>query len=194
MKTPAPLSCPKCRADLPVPLGLPGAPTVCPACARPVEGLVFDAYHRPPAVGKTAEALVSTEDAGCFYHPSSRAQVPCDICGRFLCALCDVELQGQHLCPACLNTGARKKRVRNLDSDRLIYGGLASMLAILPIILFWPLTIITGPLAIFIAIYGWKKPRSLVSGGGTASFVIAILIGLLQVLAWIAVFVGLNMS
>ncbi len=133
---------------------------------------------------------MAVEDAGCFYHAQSRAQVPCDLCGRFLCALCDVELHGQHFCPGCVNTGKKKKQIRNLDTDRLLYGGIALMIALLPVLLFWPLTIITGPLAIFVAVYGWNKPPSL-TGTGRGSAIVAIVLGLLETAAWILLFLGL---
>jgi len=155
-----------------------------------VEGIVFPAYFRPPAEGRAAEALVSAEDAGCFYHPQSRAVVPCDACGRFLCALCDVELQGQHLCPACVNSGRKKKRIRELDNERLLYGGIAFLMALLPMLVLWPVTIVTSFVAIGIAVYGWRKPRSLV-GSGRGSGVLAIVLGLLQIGLWALVAFGI---
>ncbi len=130
-----------------------------------------------------AEAIVAPEDAGCFYHPQSRAAVPCDLCGRFLCALCDVELHGQHICPACVETGRKKNLMRHLDDGRVLYGRLALMVAVLPL-LFWPVTMVTGPASVFLAIYGWSKPRSL-TGGGRASYVIAVLIGLAETAGWV---------
>lgn len=190
MTAPAPLSCPKCRAELKDELALPGAAQPCPSCRRPLEGLIFPAFHRPPPTGLHAEAVVTAEDAGCFYHPQSRARQVCDICGRFLCALCDVELQGRHFCPGCVSSGGRKKQISHLDGDRLLYGGLALMIAVLPVLFMWPATIITGPLAVFAAIYGWNKPRSL-TGAGRASYVIAILLGLAETVCWGLVIAGL---
>jgi hypothetical protein len=187
---PAPLACPKCQAEILGLLAPPGSPRPCGACERPLEGWTFAAWQRPPATGKPAEALVAAEDAGCFYHPQSRAQVPCDFCGRFLCALCDVELLGEHFCPGCVDAGKKKKRIRSLDNDRILYGGIALMVAVLPVLLFWPMTLVTGPLAIFTAIYGWKKPRSL-TGAGRASLLVAIFLGLVETAAWTLLFLGL---
>ena len=184
-----PLSCPICRADLHGEVSPPGHAKACLSCKRPVEGLIFPAYYRPPALGKQAEILVAAEDAGCFYHPQSRAQVPCDICGRFLCALCDVELQGEHLCPACVNSGRKKKQIRNLDNERILYGGMASLIAFLPILLCWPLTMVTGPLSVSVAIYGWRKPQSL-TGSGRGGSVVAIVFGLLQTVGWLLALTG----
>ncbi len=183
MTTPVPLSCPRCRAHLEHELAAPGTPRPCPSCERPLEGLIFSAYDRPPIAGKSAEAVVAAEDAGCFYHPQSRAQEACDICGRFLCALCDVELLGRHVCPGCVSSARRKKHDLNLDGDRMLYGGVALMIAALPVLLFWPVTLITGPLAVFVALYGWNKPQSL-TGAGRSRYVTAIVLGFAETAAW----------
>jgi len=145
--------------------------------------MVFEAHDRPPLPGKFADALIAPEDAGCFYHPESRAQAPCDVCGRFLCALCDIHLQGQHICPTCLNSGRKKRKIHSLENERVMYGGLASVLAIVPLILFWPVTLITGPLAVVIAIYGWRKPQS-ITGARRLSYVTAIVFGLGETAGW----------
>lgn len=189
MTAPVPLSCPKCRAGLTGELAPPGAPGECPSCRRPIEGFIFPAHYRPPVTGQAAESVVTAEDAGCFYHPKNRALVPCDLCGRFLCALCDVELHGQHLCPACVDAGRRKNRLRELDGDRMLYGRVALVTAILPLFV-WPLTFMTGPAAVFIAIYGWNKPPSL-TGTRHLSHVAAIVLGLAEISGWVLLLTGL---
>lgn len=179
MTTPAPLICPKCRSDLGEETAQPAVERSCPSCKRPVELLVFPAYRRPAAVASSVEAVIAAEDAGCFYHPQSRARQVCDICGRFLCALCDVELQARHVCPGCVGSKRGKTHISHLDGDRMLYGGMALLLAVVPALVLWPVTIITGPLAVFVAIYGWNKPQSL-TGARRFSFVLAIIIGLTE--------------
>jgi hypothetical protein len=132
-------------------------------------------------VPKSVEALIAAEDAGCFYHPQSRAQQVCDICGRFLCALCDVDLRGRHVCPGCVNSARGKKQISHLDGDRVLYGGMAMVIAVLPLLIMWPLTIITGTLAVCIALYGWNKPQSL-TGSRRWIFVVAIILGLAEII------------
>jgi hypothetical protein len=119
---------------------------------------VFPAFTRPIAVGTIGEAIVIEGEAACFYHPQKRATVPCGICGRFLCALCDLELNGQHVCPNCLETGRKKGQLENLDTRRTPYDSAALTLACVG-----PLTCgITSVLAIGFALYGWRKPGSLI--------------------------------
>ena len=81
------------------------------------------------ATGSIGEAIVVEGEAACFYHPGKRATVPCGVCGRFLCALCDLELNGRHVCPACLETSRRKGDLRNLDTRRMLYDSAALSLA-----------------------------------------------------------------
>lgn len=154
-----------------------------------MEGVIFPAHYRAPVTGRPAETVATPEDASCFYHPLSRALVPCDMCGRFLCSLCDVELRGQHLCPSCVNTRSRESRIRDWDGDRVLYGSVALLIAVLPLFI-WPLTIVTGPVAVFFAIYGWNKPPSL-TGVRRTSFIIAIVLGLAQTTGWILLLAGL---
>jgi len=180
---PAPLTCPSCRTEIPFELSPPGFNHICPACLQPVEGLIFPAFHRPPNRGASAEAVVTAEDAGCFYHPESRAQQACEVCGRFLCHLCDVVLSGRHVCPACVNAGTKSPRIPNLDGSRILYGGIAVMIALIPLLIAWPVTFITGPLAVFVAIYGWNKPQSL-TGTRRLGYLLAIGLGLAQTLGW----------
>src|SRR5580765_4769226 len=103
------IECPKCRTPLTAfqsfnqPDFLP-----CPYCDAPLQVEIFPAFFRPIAAGANAEALMLEGEASCFYHPQKKAVRPCDGCGRFLCALCDCELQGEHFCPACLEGGGKK--------------------------------------------------------------------------------------
>src|SRR5262245_51105568 len=96
------LSCPKCKSVLPEALFNRPELAPCPAWAGPLQIEVFPAYVRPTARGREGEALMVEGESSCFYHPQMKAVLPCEGCGRFLCALCDCELQGKHFCPACL--------------------------------------------------------------------------------------------
>jgi len=114
----------------------------------------------------------------------------CDGCGRFLCALCDVELSGQHFCAPCLETGQRKRTLTQLETRRVLYDNIALALAILPVLSCF-LFPVTSPLAIAVAIWGWRKPSSLLPRT-RVRFVLAILIGLLglglSIAWWITIF------
>jgi hypothetical protein len=125
---------------------------------------------------------VGEGEASCFYHPGRQAVRPCDGCGRFLCALCDVELGREHLCPTCLDTGQRKGKLTALETRRTIYDDAAVAVAVVPLLM-WPMTLLTAPLAIGLAVYGWNKPGSLVPRT-RVRFYLAILLAAAQLAGW----------
>ena len=104
-----PVRCPKCRAALPAVQTTALLP--CPACGVRVQFWVFPAWFQAPAAGRAAENLMTEGESSCYYHPGKQAAVPCEACGRFLCALCDCEIQGKHFCPGCVSAGRKKGRL-----------------------------------------------------------------------------------
>ena len=121
--------------------------------------------------------------SSCFYHEQKKAVLHCDGCGRFLCALCDVEFGGQHLCPNCLQAGKKNGKLTTLDSNRTLWDSAALVTCLVPLIV-WPLTIATAPIAIGLAITSFYKPGSLVPRTRLRA-VLAIALALLQLLGWV---------
>ncbi len=150
--------CPSCRRPLPESAEALASLQACPGCARPIEVQVFPGLMRTPSVGRPAESITGEGEAACFFHATKKAVVPCDDCGRFLCALCDIELEGRHLCPACLQAGQTRGDLPGLERSRmrwdLVVWGLNLGL----------LTCIGAPfialLNLGITILCWKKPGS----------------------------------
>jgi hypothetical protein len=159
--------------------------TPCPACARPARADVFPALFKQLKGESTGAVSVSEAEASCFYHPQSRARVACENCGRFLCALCDLELNGRHLCSACLNAGKKKGKLRDLERERVLYDHAALTIAVLPL-LAWPLTILSAPAVVYIVIRYWNAPGSIVRRARKLRFSIAMIIALAQIAGWIA--------
>ena len=131
-------------------------------------------------------------EASCFYHPTKKAVLPCESCGRFLCAICDVELNGQHLCPGCLASGKKKGKLKQLENRRTLYDSLALAVAVYPMLLVWP-SLVGAPIAIYIAIRHWKAPTSVIPRTRWRA-VLAIIIALLQIGGWVAMFVAISHS
>ncbi len=183
------IQCPQCRAWLIE--GVFNQPEFapCPACGVRLQVEVFPALFRQISVGQSGETIMVEGESSCFYHPQKKAVLPCDGCGRFLCALCDCPLDGRHFCPACLETGQTKGKIRNLENQRTLYDGIALALAIFPMIIFY-FTIITAPMALFVAIRYWKAPPSILRRT-KIRFIAAIIISLLQITGWITLFVFL---
>ncbi len=173
--------CTKCHAPIPAKDFNTLDLIPCPFCHVPIKIDVFPAFLRGLRPGKAGEGLMD-DQASCFYHPQKKAVVPCDHCGRFLCALCDVEWSGKHLCPACLETGKRRGRITNLARHRVLYDGIALRVALFPMLFIW-LTAITAPVALYFAIRHWNSPMGLVRRS-KIRFILAMAISGLQMLAW----------
>jgi hypothetical protein len=190
--TPRLVACTKCRAPLPPVLYNLLDLRPCPACGARSQVDVFPAALRPPGPSSVGEAVMVEGEASCFYHPAKKAVLPCDSCGRFLCAICDVELNGQHICPACLESGKRKGKLKNLENRRTLYDNLALTVATLPLIFVWP-SIVGAPIAIYIAIRYWKAPTSVIPRTRVRA-ILAIIIALLTIFGWVAMFVAIFSS
>jgi len=171
----------------------------CPACKRTYEALDwidanqcrclkcrvdFDFFPFPALIATKEivkpQAVAVAEDSTCFFHGDNQAEKVCDGCGRFLCAVCAVPFTGKTLCPNCI-ANSKKDDVR-LVASRTIPGGAAIVMALIPVLL-WPLTVVTAPVALYLAITGWKKPQSLVNPGRW-KLVVAGMIAVMQIGAW----------
>jgi hypothetical protein len=143
---------------------------------------VFPALYRAVPVGSPGETLLIDEESSCFYHPQKKAVVPCDACGRFLCALCNLELEEKNLCPSCLETGQRKNKIKNLQTHRTLYDSIALSISILSMLI-WFLTFITAPIIIFMVFRYWKAPGS-IAPRTKIRFIAAFIIAGLQLAGW----------
>jgi hypothetical protein len=179
------IACSHCFRAVPREIWNREAPELCSGCRAKLRVDVFPAHFGGLAGVTAAERIVAEGDAGCFYHPAKRAVLPCDACGRFLCALCDVEFSGRHLCPSCLEAKKKKGQLAALETERTLYDRIALSLAVYPMLLFY-LTLVTAPAAIFVSIRYWKAPGSLV-GHSKARFVAALALAMAQVIGWIVV-------
>jgi len=144
---------------------------------------IFPALFRRAAVGRDGEAVLVETESTCFYHPQKKAVLPCEACGRFLCVLCDCELHGKHYCPACLEVGRKKRKIKSLETERTLYDSLALSLAVLPLLMFY-LTFITAPAALYMALRYWNAPRSIVHRS-KIRLVLAITFASLQIIGWV---------
>ena len=179
------VNCPKCHRPLPPEWPNRPDPAPCPGCGVRVLAAVFPALWRP-LQARAAEAPAPDEHSSCFYHPASRAERICEHCGRFLCRLCDVEFKGQHLCPNCIASGVRTQRLKGMENQRFLYDELALGLALLPLLM-WPFTLITAPAALFVALWFWKRPSSIIPRT-KARLILAVFFAAAQIAGWTVLF------
>lgn len=179
----AALPCDACGAAFPeAPVG-PAAFVPCPVCGVACWLERFPAHDRPPEAAAAAESVREAGEAACFFHAGKRAAVSCDRCGVFLCALCDLPLGKEHLCPRCLETGVAKRKLPDLENHRFLHDRLALSLAVAPLLIFY-FTLFTAPAAVFVALRFWNAPRSIVRPG-RGRMIAALVIALLEIVAWI---------
>lgn len=190
MAAPAqPIACPQCRAVLGAEWFNKPAWQPCPSCATDLRVEVFPALFREDQAA-SGERITAEGEASCFYHPEKRAAVVCDGCGRFLCALCDLDFNGQHLCTACLAAGQQKGKIAKLQNSRTRHDRIALVLAVGPLLIFY-FTLFTAPAALFFAIWHWKSPGSIVPTWRRLNLIVAIIFASLEIAGWVAFFTWL---
>lgn len=149
--------CGQCSGVLRATDGTGAGSIPCPTCGTEVRVWLFPALHRARN-GQQAQALQEEGHSSCMNHPQKRAISVCDGCGKFLCALCDVDWNGEHLCPACI--------VHRKDADaeggmrtRYVHYDLIAMTLALVSIPMWVMGFFLAPMAVFIGIRYWNAPH-----------------------------------
>lgn len=180
------LTCPACGAAL-GPYGLDATQeAACPACRVKLRGQLFRAWWMPPAAVSTVKSTPAMDgEAVCFFHPTNRAVLPCDSCGRFLCSVCDLPVGSRHLCPVCLSKGMGKEKLTEIIPRRFLWNRMAFAIGLLPLcglfIFLWPVLFASGGVTVIAALIGWGRPGSLVRGKQRWAAIFAIIFGLLQI-------------
>ena len=176
------IRCATCRMPLKPEIFNTADLSPCPSCGVFTRVDIFPSLFREPDPGAFGETLLIDKEASCFYHPQKKAVILCSSCGRFLCALCDLELYGSHLCPSCLEVGKQKKKIKNLENHRTLYDSITLYTAVLSM-LFWFISFITAPVVIFMTIRYWKVPTSIIPRT-RVRFIAAFIIAGLQIAVW----------
>jgi hypothetical protein len=180
------IACPNCRAMQPVSQVNTGRLEHCPQCRALLMADMYPAFFRGPESGSSGTAVQEQGQAECFNHPGQQAVVPCDGCGRLLCAVCEVKLDGQSLCMSCLSTG-RERRRTNLQNQRTLYDSILLALAFWPMVFIFP-TIVTAPATLFLAWRYRKAPTSILPRS-RIRYWLAALLAALQITGWLIVLI-----
>jgi hypothetical protein len=86
--------------------------------------------------------------------------------------------------------GVGQARTAIVDEPRTLFDSIALTLPLASLIVMWPVTIAAAPASLVISITKWKQPLSLVRQSRWR-FVVAILISLAEILAWIGIVVAI---
>jgi hypothetical protein len=128
----------------------------CPRCKKPFAAHLFDPVVDPGPMVIPVSA--QGESTPCARHARNAAESSCHRCGAFMCALCRIDSDDLSLCPGCFE---RLSAEGALPSARTTYKdyGRMSVHAFYLCILFWPLSIIAGPIAVWYGIVGLRASR-----------------------------------
>ena len=188
----ATLYCPFCGYHLsPTVLSAGREEVICRACQRPVQASVFPAFAEanapkppqlpdPPAEG----------EAVCFYHPGRRATTSCKHCGVLISNLWAAQWGSDTVCLKCLDHLRAQGKDERFETGRMLWDNVVLALAVWPFIP--PLTLgsgfvsITAPAALFLGLWHWRTPGSLVPRGRWR-LVLGLLLALLEVAGMAAV-------
>lgn len=180
------IACARCDASLPwMTLNTPNL-TACPSCGSELSATAFPAVFNGEHKTAPAKDVTTDQEASCFYHSSKTAETACEGCGRFLCALCDLEFNGKHFCPACVESGNEKDQLPSLENRRILHDRIAFALSVYTLTIF-PVTLIAAPAALFLVIRYWNAPRSLVRPG-RARQISAALFAVAEIIVWGLIF------
>ena len=98
-------------------------------------------------------------------------------------------MAGRHLCSPCLESARRQGGVSELETRRFLFDSAALTLAVVPILI-WPFTLVSAPMALFLAIRSFRAPGSLIPRSRLRSW-LAILLATAQIVGWVAILVAL---
>ena len=173
----AAIRCDRCQTEFGKELLNQSELAPCPGCSSSVQIITFPALARGAVTSKD-DAKVDLGEEGCFFHPEKKASVVCEGCGRFLCSLCDLEIDGKQLCPNCVYSSSAKGKIQTLEVQLTRHDRIALTMA-LGSALLTLFSVIVAPVTIFYAIRHRKSPGGLASGNPRVGLSIAIAIALL---------------
>lgn len=171
------LWCVKCGQRVPLALPNSGLFERCRRCGAELMAESYPALLQAGPRGETAKAVLMDDQASCYNHPHKKAVVPCDDCGRFLCSLCQTQLGGKQLCPACYEAAMGQATAGASGHNSIFkYDSLALLFAVLP-------TIITPVISVFLVLFYWRRPRSILPKGRWKA-IAALVLALGQIAFW----------
>ena len=171
--------CPLCGAPLEAEKLYTGL-MECPSCEGAFEATLFQPRERRhaaiAAVTETPEGVA----ASCANHARNAAVTSCQRCGLFICALCDMSLDGFSYCPSCFDFLRREGTLQTRYRDWARMSQSAAVLGFFCMTMFIPL----GPLAVWWGVKGLRQRRA--EERSPAGVIVAMTFGVLETIGFIA--------
>lgn len=154
------------------------APVKCSSCGTLQYTEIYPAVLEDGKKGKKAEGVIADEDSSCFYHPDKVATVACESCGVYLCNLCDLEVEGRHLCPKCFKDS--KDQIHSFKNQAVLYDDIVLTVAALSTVIIY-FAVIGAPFVIIFTIMKWNKVDTPYKRRTKLKFTLALLLAILQI-------------
>ena len=170
--------CPRCGGYLDLDR-LPAGEQICPGCG----GTFLATPFRPPEARARVDSVAEAGPEGavpCARHPGNAAAGNCTRCGVFMCSLCEIDIEGQELCPGCFDRLSAEGSLLSAQTRIRDFRGMALSLGILGLLASC-FGLITGPLTLFFVAQASRQRRLWSEKGGIASLVVAALLGVAQI-------------
>lgn len=136
----------------------------------------------------TLDAIIEEGQSSCFFHPKLAATQVCAISGRLICDLCQTEWNGQIVSFEALQSVLNKPEGGTSTKSRTRWDNIALSLACLPM-LFWLITLVTAPAALFIVLWQGRKGACSVVQRSGWRYLVAGGLALLQIAFWAFLFI-----
>ncbi|HET8772394.1 MAG TPA: hypothetical protein VFP80_01335 [Thermoanaerobaculia bacterium] len=171
--------CPSCSAPLEAEKLRAGTVT-CPYCRTEFEATPFQPRERRHDAVQVVTETPDGVSAACANHARNAAVTSCSRCGLFICALCDMNVGDGSFCPSCydrlrdqnaaMGSPTRYRDYATMSISAAVFSLLCSALPI-------------GAFALYWGVKGIRQRRA--EGTGIAGPVVAMIIGGLQILAFL---------
>ncbi|MCJ8502675.1 hypothetical protein [Desulfatitalea alkaliphila] len=181
------IACPHCHTIQGPETVNTGRAASCPGCRSLLRIDLFNAFWANDGQGAGNLGAAAQGRAECFHHPGQLAVAPCADCGRLLCEVCQVALEGRTICMACLQAGRDKRKIGALQQRYLRRDEIALHLAFWPALMVFP-TLLTAPAALFFAVRHWRTPSPVLPKGHWRAVTASVLAGA-QLVAWIVLLI-----
>ncbi len=178
------IACPNCHAIQDAGAINTGHLSPCVACGKILRIDVFNAFLRRDEPDAAALGSLAQGQAECFYHPGQLAVVPCAACGRLLCAVCQVELEGRSLCMPCLQTGRDKQKITAMQNRYVRYDEIALALSIWGLLIGIFPSVVTAPAALYYAVRHIRTASPVLPKARFQN-ILAMLLAGAQVIGWL---------
>lgn len=151
---------------------------------------LYPRFFNAGDVQKAVSGVPMGRESSCYFHPEKLAVSLCSECGRFLCSLCELNIEGRIVCPTCLEKLDQEKRVSTFTSEVAFTDAISLSLALFPMLI-WPITFITAPFTLFYIWRHFKETKQYIIPRKRWRFYLAGLIACVQITAWAILFTGI---